>query len=89
MIGPLTRGPVPEGEIALAVNGEVRQRGRLDEMIWSVPELLAHLSTLYHLAPGDLVMTGTPSGVGPVARGDRLDGRIDGLAPVELQIAAE
>ncbi len=56
-------------------------------MVWSVAEIIAHLSTLYHLGPGDLIMTGTPAGVGPVVAGDRLHGEVEGLAAVELVIA--
>jgi fumarylpyruvate hydrolase len=56
-------------------------------MIWSVPELIAELSKLYHLAPGDLIYTGTPAGVGPIAPGDALVGSIDGLAELTLTIA--
>lgn len=70
--------------IRLEVNGAPRQQARIDEMVWSVPELIADLSHYYHLAPGDIIMTGTPSGVGAVGPGDRLAGGIEGLAPVEL-----
>jgi fumarylpyruvate hydrolase len=56
-------------------------------MNWNLGELIAHLSTLYHLEPGDLVYTGTPAGVGPLAAGDVLEGTIDGLAPIKLTIA--
>lgn len=87
VFGPLRRGFVPSGQaITLAVNGEVRQSAHLSEMVWSVPEIIAHLSTLYHLRPGDLVLTGTPAGVGPVVAGDRLWGEIEGLPPVALSI---
>ncbi|MEM6728304.1 MAG: fumarylacetoacetate hydrolase family protein [Pseudomonadota bacterium] len=72
--------------IHLKVNGETRQDARLTDMIWSVPEIISHLSTLYTLQPGDIIMTGTPAGVGAVAPGDRLDGSIDGLAPLSTTI---
>lgn len=72
--------------IRLTVNGATRQEAPLSDMVWSVPEIVAHLSTLYHLAPGDLIMTGTPAGVGPVVAGDRLEGTVAGLAPVTLAI---
>ena len=78
--------PGPQA-ITLLLNGEPVQRAHLSEMVWSVPEIVAHLSTLYHLGPGDLIYTGTPAGVGPVKPGDRLHGEIDGLAPVEVTIA--
>ena len=64
----------------------LRQDGRLSEMVWSVPEIIADLSRMYHLRPGDLVMTGTPAGVGPVQPGDHLLGRIEGLQDVTLTI---
>ncbi|MHA7876266.1 fumarylacetoacetate hydrolase family protein [Roseivivax sp.] len=90
VIGPLTRaedfGALDDQRLALSVNGTLRQEGRLSEMVWSVPEILADLATLYTLAPGDLVMTGTPSGVGPVGRGDVLEGSCDGLDPVALTL---
>jgi fumarylpyruvate hydrolase len=75
-----------EGRIWLSVNGEVRQDGNLRDMIWSVPEAVAELSTYYELRPGDLLFTGTPSGVGPVLRGDRLHGGVDGVGEVSVSI---
>lgn len=91
IIGPITLaamfGPVANQEIVLKVNGQIRQVARLSEMVWKVPELLAQLSGFYHLGPGDLLYTGTPSGVGPVEPGDRLIGTIEGLEPVVLEIA--
>lgn len=75
------------GAIELDVNGVARQRGDLAEMIWDVPHVLAFLSQYYELLPGDLIFTGTPSGVGAVAPGDRLDGRIAGLRSLSIVIA--
>jgi len=72
--------------ITLTVNGEVRQSAVLSDMVWSVPELIADLSTLYTLMPGDLIMTGTPAGVGPVAKGDVLRGTIGDLPALETRI---
>jgi fumarylpyruvate hydrolase len=84
-IGPLRPGvPPASGAITLAIDGLVRQSGDLGQMIWSVPEIIAILSTLVELAPGDLIFTGTPAGVGPVRPGERLVGTVDGLDPVEL-----
>jgi fumarylpyruvate hydrolase len=83
MTGVLTRG-----EITLEVNGQRRQHGDLADMVWDVPNILAFLSQLYRLEPGDLVFTGTPAGVGAVVVGDRLEGRIAGLTPLAVQIAA-
>jgi fumarylpyruvate hydrolase len=74
------------GRIWIEVNGERRQQADLSEMIWSVPEIIVELSTLFELAPGDLVFTGTPAGVGPVQRGDSLVGGIDGLETLRTTI---
>ncbi len=79
-------GAVAGRAITLSVGGVTRQASRLDEMVWSVPELVAHLSRFYRLAPGDLIYTGTPAGVGAVVAGDHIRGEIDGLPPVELTI---
>jgi fumarylpyruvate hydrolase len=91
VIGPITRaksiGMLGNQRIALKQNGTIRQEARLSEMTWNVAELIAHLSTLYHLEPGDLIYTGTPAGVGPLAPGDVLEGTIDGLASITLAIA--
>jgi fumarylpyruvate hydrolase len=90
VMGPITRaatfGTVTKQRIQLTQNGAVRQDAKLDDLIFSVPELIAHLSGFYHLQPGDLLYTGTPAGVGPIAPGDKLVGTIDGLSPVELAI---
>lgn len=72
--------------ITLSVNGTMRQDASLAEMIWSVPEIIAHLSRFYHLMPGDLIYTGTPAGVGPVGAGDKIEGMIEGLAPISLTL---
>ena len=76
------------GAITLDVNGTRRQSGDLADMIWDVAHMLAFLSQMYELLPGDLVYTGTPSGVGAVVAGDRLDARIDGLPSLSIEIAA-
>lgn len=77
---------VPTGKIWLKVNDEYRQQGDLSELIWSVPEVIAELSTLYELAPGDLIFTGTPAGVGALQPGDRIEGGVDGLEVLVTQI---
>jgi fumarylpyruvate hydrolase len=77
-------GHPSEGAISLRVNGELRQDGDLAQQIWKVPETIGYLSTLVELQPGDLIMTGTPGGVGPVRRGDRLDGHIDGVGDLSV-----
>jgi fumarylpyruvate hydrolase len=74
------------GLIELRVNGEVKQRADISQLIHKVPEVIAHLSTFYHLQPGDLIYTGTPEGVGPVSSGDVLEGSIDGVGTIALTI---
>jgi len=74
------------GRIALHVNGTLRQEGDLAQMIWSPVEIVAALSRLFTLAPGDLILTGTPAGVGPVVRGDRLSGSIEGIGRLEIDV---
>ena len=74
------------GRIWLKVNDEDRQDSDLGALIWSVPELVANLSQFYHLAPGDLIYTGTPDGVGPVVAGDKITGGIDGIGEISLSI---
>jgi fumarylpyruvate hydrolase len=74
------------GRIWLAVNGDVRQDGDLAQMIWSVAESIAELSTLFTLAAGDLVYTGTPAGVGAVGPGDAVSGGIEGIDELKFDI---
>lgn len=78
-IRPAAAGHFAKGKIWLKVNGEMRQQADVADLIWSVPEVIAELSTLFELAPGDLIYTGTPAGVGAVKSGDRIEGGIDGL----------
>ena len=86
-IAPAARiGHPVTGPITLEVDGEERQRGDLSDMIWSVPEIVGHLSRLFTLQPGDLIYTGTPSGVGPVSPGERLQGRIEGVGTLSVTI---
>ncbi|RZA32092.1 MAG: FAA hydrolase family protein [Lysobacteraceae bacterium] len=89
-IGPITRlsesGPINAGAITLSVDGKTVQSSDLDKLIWNVNETIAQLSTLFELRPGDLIMTGTPEGVGAVLPGQRLVGSIDGLAPITADI---
>jgi len=75
------------GAIRLKVNGEVRQDGRLSDMIWSVAEVIAQASRLWRLEPGDLIFTGTPDGVGPLHRGDLVLGEIDGVGEVAFTVS--
>ncbi|MFO1147478.1 MAG: fumarylacetoacetate hydrolase family protein [Alsobacter sp.] len=88
--GPLVRaseiGHPTRGTITLAVNGEIRQSGGIEHMIWSVPEIISVLSTLFELRAGDLLMTGTPAGVGAVRRGDHLRGEIAGIGHLAVDV---
>ena len=79
-------GHPDKGAIRLNVNGKTVQDGDLGQLIWKVPETISHLSQLFRLAPGDVIMTGTPSGVGPVRRGDRLEGHIDGVGDLSVSV---
>ena len=81
-------GSIYDQRIALTVNGETKQDAHLSDMVWSVQEIISHLSQYYHLSAGDLIMTGTPAGVGPVQVGDVIKGSISGLSGVELKISA-
>ena len=81
-------GGVANQRIHLEVNGETKQDATLDELIWKVDEIVSHLSGFYHLRPGDLILTGTPAGVGPVVAGDEITGGIDGLDPIALTLTA-
>ena len=74
------------GAVELRVNGELRQRGDLSQLIWSVPEVIAYLSRLVRLAPGDLIFTGTPEGVAACGRGDLLEGSVAGVGTVQVRI---
>ncbi|MFD1913365.1 fumarylacetoacetate hydrolase family protein [Halodurantibacterium flavum] len=90
IIAPITKadafGEVGPQRIWLSVSDAVKQDAHLSDLVWSPVELVAHLSRFYHLAPGDLIYTGTPAGVGAVVAGDRIHGEIDGLAPVDLTV---
>jgi fumarylpyruvate hydrolase len=77
-------GHPAEGAVWLRINGELRQEGDLDQQIWTVPETISYLSTLVTLRAGDLIMTGTPKGVGRVEPGDHLDGHIDGVGDLSV-----
>jgi fumarylpyruvate hydrolase len=84
-MGPLRRGiPPREGVIGLSIDGKARQAGDLSDMIWSVADIIAFLSTYVAVAAGDLIFTGTPAGVGPIQRGERVRGAIAGVEPVEV-----
>jgi fumarylpyruvate hydrolase len=78
---------VPTGTISLTVNGQPRQKADLADMIWNVPGIIAQCSKLWRLEPGDLIFTGTPEGVGPLVRGDRVDGAVDGVGSLSFTIS--
>jgi fumarylpyruvate hydrolase len=80
-------GAITGQRIWLRVGEVIRQDSNLSELVWSVPELVSHLSRFYHLGPGDLIYTGTPAGVGPVLPGESIIGEIEGLSPVKLSVA--
>ena len=87
IVQPATEiGHPQRGAITLAVNGETRQQGDLAQMIWSIPEVIAELSRLVRLAPGDLIFTGTPAGVSAIVCGDRVSGEVDGVGRVEFTL---
>ena len=79
-------GTMESGLITLKVNGAIKQQGDLNMMIWKIPEMISHLSKYYTLQAGDLIMTGTPAGVGPVQRGDYLEGSIDKLSNLAVKV---
>lgn len=79
-------GHIENARIWLSVNGEMKQDSNVNKLIWSVPEVIANLSSLYHLYPGDLIYTGTPEGVGPVVAGDVINVGVDGLTELETKI---
>ena len=83
---PMPGVVLDHGELALSVNGQVKQKSDLSKLIWSIPELLADLSLYYHLQPGDLVFTGTPEGVGALQPGDRIDGHVEGVGEIQLHV---
>ena len=80
-------GHPQRGRIWLAVNGTVRQDADFSELTWSVHEIIAELSTLFTLRPGDLIYTGTPAGVGALHRGDRIEGGVEGVGSLSNEIA--
>jgi fumarylpyruvate hydrolase len=79
-------GHPAKGRVWLEVNGEPRQDGDIAQLIWSVPETIAHLSGLFALRPGDLIYTGTPAGVGAVAKGDVLKGGVEGVGEITIRV---
>jgi fumarylpyruvate hydrolase len=89
-VGPLMPvsevGHLDHGRIELKVNGRVTQEGDMNQMIWKVPEMISYLSEYFELAPGDIIMSGTPSGVGPVSKGDTMEASIEGLGSLTVKV---
>ncbi len=79
-------GAAPQGRIQLSVNGQTRQDANLSDMIWNLGEVIAQASRLWRLAPGDLIFTGTPEGVGPLVRGDWVEGEIEDVGGVSFRV---
>jgi len=79
-------GIITKGKIQLKVNGELRQNADVSEMIWDVPHIVHYLSKQVEIMPGDLIFTGTPAGVGPVVKGDKIEATISGLEPLIIEI---
>lgn len=89
-VGPVTPvslwSDLDSAGIRLRVNGAIRQEARLADMIWAVPGIIANLSQAFRLAPGDVILTGTPAGVGPVLRGDVMEAEVDGLPAIRVEV---
>ena len=79
-------GHPSRGAIWLSVNGEMRQQGDLNQLIWNVPEIISALSQSFHLQAGDLIFTGTPSGVGPLEVGDQVEAAVEGISVLRFEI---
>ena len=77
----------PDSRIELSVNGDMRQRGTIGDLIWSIDEVICALSKLLELQPGDLIFTGTPAGVGPLVPGDLVEGSVEGVANLTLTVS--
>ena len=80
-------GELNDAAISLSINGEIRQDGNVNQLIWKVPEMISRLSTLFSLRSGDLIFTGTPAGVGPINRGDDIRASLAGVSELEITVS--
>ena len=89
-VGPIhlvsETGTLDRGSISLKVNGELRQEGDMNQMIWKVPEMISYLSEYFELAPGDVILSGTPAGVGPIVKGDIMEIAAEGLGSMKIPV---
>jgi fumarylpyruvate hydrolase len=85
-IGRITPGPMTGSRMSLSIDGAVKQQGDVAQMIWSVAEILVEFAKMFDPGAGDLIFTGTPAGVGPVKRGDKMHAEIEGLEPLEVAV---
>ena len=79
-------GHPDQGRVELKVNGELKQEGDLNQMIWKVPEIISYLSEYFTLGPGDVILSGTPAGVGPISKGDTMELSIEGLGEMKVPV---
>ncbi|MEM1074677.1 MAG: fumarylacetoacetate hydrolase family protein [Pseudomonadota bacterium] len=89
-VGPVHKaedvGHLSDGKLTFSVNDEVKQEGNLNQMIWKVPEMISYLSEYFTLAPGDVILSGTPAGVGPVQKGDEMKVEVEGLGAMVVKV---
>ncbi|MGY0194186.1 fumarylacetoacetate hydrolase family protein [Leptothrix sp. BB-4] len=83
---PMPGVVIERGAISLTVNGQTKQSSDIDKLIWNLREIIADLSLFYHLQPGDVIYTGTPEGVGPVVPGDRIEGQVEGVGSIVMNV---
>ena len=79
-------GHLDQGRVELKVNGEIKQEGDLNQMIWKVPEMISYLSDYFEMAAGDVILSGTPAGVGPIVKGDVMDVSVEGLGSMSIPV---
>ncbi len=79
-------GHLDTGRVELQVNGEIKQEGDLNQMIWKVPEMISYLSDYFELAAGDVILSGTPAGVGPIVKGDVMQVSVEGLGSMSIPV---